>query len=175
MLLNIPETQTDKGSTMPQHSMRRKDRQISPEKSRDLLEQGEYLVLAVTDTDGLPYAVPLSYAVMNGLIYVHCAHEGKKIDALRHGNRVWLVVVGAVRAVYENNFSTFYESVMVDGTAQEVTGVEEKIAALTALAQKYLPEHLDKADVHIRKSLARTAVYAVTPLAVTGKAKKKNM
>ncbi len=158
---------------MPQQPMRRKDRRLDPQAGRELLERGEYLVLAVTDTDGSPYAVPLSYVMKDGLIYVHCAHEGRKINALRHADRVWLVVVGAVEAVYENNFSTFYESVMVDGTAREVTEAGEKIEALTALARKYLPAHLDKAENDIRRSLARTAVYAVTPLAVTGKAKQK--
>lgn len=44
-------------------------------------------------------------------------------------------------------------------------------ALLTRLAQKYLPDAMDKAPADIAKSLARTAVYGIKIELLTGKAK----
>ncbi|MCC8194066.1 MAG: pyridoxamine 5'-phosphate oxidase family protein, partial [Deltaproteobacteria bacterium] len=65
-----------------------------------------------------------------------------------------------------------YASVMVSGTAKAVTDADEKFRALYALAGKYLPDHLDKAERDIRASFARTAVYRLDIETMTGKAKQ---
>ena len=152
--------------------MRRKDRAMPEEDARNLLENGEYGVLSTVGEDGLPYGVPLSYVVIEDSLYFHCAHEGRKVDAVRAHPRVAFTVVGATRPVYAKNFTTYYESVMVSGTAEEVTGPAAKYEILTALAAKYLPEHMDKADADITRSLPRTAVYRIRIETLTGKAKR---
>jgi nitroimidazol reductase NimA-like FMN-containing flavoprotein (pyridoxamine 5'-phosphate oxidase superfamily) len=116
--------------------------------------------------------VPLSYLYKDGAVYFHCASEGRKIDNLRGNNAATFTVVGATRPVYDKSFSTYYQSVIVSGTVREMTGDADKYRILYALAEKYLPGHMDKADDAIRKALARTAVYVLEPESVTGKAKR---
>ncbi len=158
---------------MQARAIRRKDRQISHEECLELLRTGEYGVLATADAEGQPYAVPLSYVLMNGKIYFHCAHEGHKIDNLKQNPRVSLVVVGFTEPVYDKGFSTYFESVVVFGRVDEILDEAEKNDSLTALAKKYLPHDLDKLEENLNHYRLRTAVYALSPEIITGKAKKK--
>ncbi len=159
----------------PSCPMRRKDRALSHEESQVLLERGKYGVLALAEAgpEAWPYGLPLSYVLMDGAVYFHSALEGRKVRVLAENPRVCFTVVGDAEAFYERNFTTSYESVMLFGHAVLVEDAEEKYRALFRLAEKYLPEHRDKAEGDIRQSLARTAVYRIFPEAVTGKAKRR--
>jgi nitroimidazol reductase NimA-like FMN-containing flavoprotein (pyridoxamine 5'-phosphate oxidase superfamily) len=157
---------------MMERGMRRKDRAIGEREALELLGRGRYGVLATVGEEGEPYAVPLSYVFREGKLYFHCAPTGRKIDNLRYRSRVGFTVVGKVEPVFENNFSTNYESAMVSGTASEVADEKEKYAALYALAEKYLPEHLDKADAYIKRAFPDVAVYAIEIERTSGKARR---
>lgn len=158
---------------MPLGIIRRKDRRIGDEECRDLLRRGEYATLATVDAAGQPYATPLSYIHRDGGIYFHCALEGHKLDNLRHNPRACLSVVGGTEAFYGGGFSTVYESVVIFGTVREITDEAEKYAALYALAEKYLPEHMEHAEPDITKYGGRTLVFALTPETMTGKALRR--
>lgn len=154
-------------------SVRRKDRQIDPEESRALLDNGIYGVLATVGADGQPYAVPLSYVVFKDQIYFHCAHSGHKINNLANEPRVSFVVVGRAEAVYNGHYTTYYDSAMVFGRAREITDEDEKYAAIYALTKKYTPNAMNPADEYIKKHMKPMAIYAVTMDIVTGKANKE--
>ena len=153
-----------------EYAMRRKDRLQGEEENLALLDKAEYGVLALAD-GRWPYAVPLSFALMDGALYVHCAREGRKIDVLNANNRACFTVVGPTKPVYDHGFSTYYESVMVFGKIVSVEEKEEKTRALVALARKYLPGDMDKADGDIERSFKRTAVYRIAIEQMSGKAK----
>jgi nitroimidazol reductase NimA-like FMN-containing flavoprotein (pyridoxamine 5'-phosphate oxidase superfamily) len=152
--------------------MRRKDRNISQEECFALLERGQYGVLSTADENGLSYGVPLSYVFLGGNVHFHCAREGRKIDNLKANSAATFTVVGTVEPVFDKDFSTYYQSAIVSGAVREVADPLEKRAILYALAQKYLPAHLDKADNSINNAFSRTAVYTLILEHVTGKAKK---
>lgn len=158
---------------MAQGIVRRKDRQISPEESRAILERGDYGVLGTVDADGHPYVTPLSYIVMNDEIFFHSAREGHKITNLAADNRVSFVVVDRTETAYNGHFTAYYESVTVFGRAREVTDADEKYSALYALIKKYTPERLDKAADYIARHIKPTAVYAISLETVTGKANRE--
>ena len=155
------------------HPVRRKDRAITEEEARGVLERGEYGVLATCGHDGQPYGVPLSYVVMNGAVYIHCAQSGRKLDNIAANPAVSFTVVGPTKPVYDSGFSTYYESAVIFGKAREITDEKEKRESLMRLAEKYLPEDMDKAEAAITRSFSRTAVYAIAIETVTGKAKRK--
>lgn len=155
------------------HAIRRKDRAITEEEARSLLNSCEYGTLATVSADGQPYATPISYIVMNGTIYVHCAKMGHKLDNIAANPAVSFAVVGKTQPVFENNFSTYYESAVVFGKARHVTDEKEKWDSLMALAEKYLPDHMEHAEKYIQGSFAATTVIAISMDTVTGKAKKK--
>lgn len=120
------------------------------------MEKGEYGTLSTVGVDGQPYAVPLSYIVF------HCAHSGQKLDNIKNEPRVCFCAVGNTEPIYDKNFTTFYESVIVYGTASKAEK-EEKTDMLMLLAEKYLPNHMDKAPADIAKSLEHTAVCELLP------------
>lgn len=152
--------------------MRRNDRQRSESEALAILRNGEYGILATVDVDGQPYGVPLSYIARGGFVYFHCAHEGHKIDNLKLNPKASFTVVGRTRPVYDKNFTTMYESVVIFGEVAEIVDEREKYDILYALAEKYLPDYMDKAEGGIAKSLARTAVYGLSMDAVTAKARR---
>lgn len=152
--------------------MRRKDRLLSQEETMNLLSAGEYGVLSMIGDDNAPYAVPLSYTVDEGAIWFHCAQKGQKIDSLEQRPKVCFTVVGKTQPVYQDSFSTYYESVVVHGTAALVTDPEQKRHALRLLCEKYLPQHMDKFDGEMERTGGVTAVVRIAIDAVSGKAKR---
>ena len=149
--------------------MRRKDRAMPEADARRLLEGGEYGVLSTVGEDGLPYGVPVSYVLIGESIYFHCALQGRKLEHLNYNPAASFCVVWETCPVYENNFTTRYESVIAEGAARCVRDEGEKRRVLLALCEKYLPEHMDKAEGAIAASFAATAVYAVDIKSVSGK------
>lgn len=157
-----------------ERAMRRKDRAQGEAENLALLARAEYGVLALAD-GCWPYAVPLSFLLMDGALYFHCARDGRKVDVLAANTRGCFTVVGATEPVYDSGFSTYYESVMVFGRVTPVEESDEKTRALLALAEKYLPGDMDKAESNITHLFKRTAVYKMNMEQVTGKAKRARM
>lgn len=151
--------------------MRRKDREMDQSFALGIVDSCEYAVLSMVLGDGTPYGVPLTIAREGNSIYFHSAQEGKKADALRQCGRVSLACVGRTHRM-EYDFTTEFESAIVSGTAQELTGEEEKIHALRLICQRHTPKNMGAFDAAIAKSLHRTAVWRITIEDVTGKRKK---
>ncbi len=125
---------------MLEKPMRRKDRQRDASEARAILKNGEYGVLATADAGGQPYGVPLSYILKDDRIYFHSALEGHKIDNIKLNNKASFTVVGRTKPVYDKNFTTLYESVIVFGEVAEVTDDEVKYAVLHALCERKVPK-----------------------------------
>ena len=73
--------------------MRNIRRKTSYDKAREILMQADYGILSTTCGDGLPYGIPLCFALSGNSIYFHCATEGQKLDNLVHDSRVCLTAV----------------------------------------------------------------------------------
>jgi nitroimidazol reductase NimA-like FMN-containing flavoprotein (pyridoxamine 5'-phosphate oxidase superfamily) len=155
--------------------IRRKDRALTEDEALAVLDKCEYGVFSMVNEENEPYAVPISYVVMSGAVYVHCAAAGEKIDTLNANASVCFTVVGNTEPVYDGSFSTYYESCIVFGKARLVTDDAEKRDSLMLLAEKYLPGHMEKSEGYITKSWNRTAVYAIDIEQMTGKAKKRKV
>ena len=165
--------QANLNAVPPAVPMRRKEKTLSRDETMELLGRAEYGILAVGGDDAWPYAVPLSFVLMNDAVYFHCAREGRKADAMTRNNRVCFTVVGETQPVYDGSFSTYFESAVVFGRVVLVEEAREKTDSLMALALKYLPDDMDKAEGDINRFFARTAVYRISLDQVTGKAKRK--
>ncbi|MDZ4165887.1 MAG: pyridoxamine 5'-phosphate oxidase family protein [Smithellaceae bacterium] len=68
--------------------MRRRDREITDQAELEaILRTARICRLAMWDGEW-PYIVPLCFGYREGILYFHCAHEGKKIAILKKNNRV---------------------------------------------------------------------------------------
>jgi len=150
--------------------MRRSDRQLGEAEARDILERGAYGVLSTVSRDGVPYGVPLSYCVLEGAVYLHCAREGRKLDHLARDPRVSFCVVGVTRVLPEE-FGTLYESCVVEGVAHEAIGAEKQ-AALEGLLAKYSPDHVDEGLRYIDALRRETRVFRIDVASLSGKARR---
>ena len=149
--------------------MRNSKRKTTYEKARDILAQGIYGVLSCHCDDGLPYGVPLSYALSGNALYFHCALQGQKLDNLAHDDRVCFTVVTAAENC-PDALTFHYESAMAFGTAHLVYGEDERRAALELLCRKYGSERRKREGLDAAcPMLIHTAVVRMDIEYLTGK------
>lgn len=147
--------------------MRRKERQLSSEATIALLEKGEICHLALV-AQGEPYLVTMNYGYRGGVMYFHCAHQGRKMEILSNGSRVSFTVVPRhelVTAGAPCDYSMKYESVVGRGTVRFLEEREEKCQALDAVMAQYASGSFSYPEGVV----ARTSVFAVDVEELTGK------
>ena len=152
--------------------IRRQDRLLDEARAREILASAEYGILSMIDLDGKPYGVPVNF-VWDGddAIYFHCAPEGKKIDILECHDQVSFCVVGNVNLL-PSQFTTEYESIILDCEATICTSEEERVHALELLLRKLSPHNVEIGMKYALKSLSRTCIVRLDILTWSGKAKK---
>jgi hypothetical protein len=151
---------------------RRKDRALPEAEARGILARAEHGVLATVDADGQPYAVPLNHVLAGDALYVHCALEGHKLKNIAQEARVsYCAVLDA--EVDAEVLSTYYESAIVFGRAELVTGEAEKRQALELLVTRFCGAMDAKIDEYIGKMFARTAVIRIQIEEISGKAHRR--
>ena len=132
----------------------------------EVLDKAPYITVSFTRPDGNPYGVPLSLARTDDkTFYFHCAMEGEKLDCIAANPHVALSAVTKCAPTVgpkDGSFTLQYKSAMAIGVAELVTDRNEKIEALRAICQRFLPRHMDAFDAAIERSLARTAVVRIT-------------
>ena len=143
----------------------------------EVLDKAPYITVSFTRPDGSPYGVPLSLARTDDkTFYFHCALEGDKLDCIAANPMVALSAVTKCAPTVgpkDGSFTLQYKSAMAVGKAEVVTDRDEKIEALRAICQRFLPHHIFAFDDAIARSLERTAVVKITLTAPpTGKRKQ---
>lgn len=117
--------------------MRRSDREVPAEEAWQILTEAHTCHLGLI-SNGRPYVVPLSYAVIDGRIYIHSAREGEKLTAIAADPRVCV----EVEIVTEKPGDCYrFRSAIGFGTARLVADREAKRRALAAIAAKYEPQY----------------------------------
>lgn len=124
--------------------MRRKKQVLTLEENIQILNRGTSGVLAVSGDDDYPYAVPLSYVYHDNKIYFHCAKAGHKMDAIARNEKVSFCVIDKDQIVQEE-YTSYFRSVIVFGKARVLENEEEKRKAIEILAARYSP---DQEEVH---------------------------
>ena len=141
----------------------------------EVLDKAPYITVSFTRPDGTPYGVPLSLARTDEkTFYFHCAMEGEKLDCIAANPIVALSAVTKCAPTVgpkdgaptvgpkDGSFTLQYKSAMAVGKAEMVTNKDEKIEALRAICQRFLPKHMDAFDDAIARSLECTAVVKIT-------------
>ena len=172
--------------------MRRKDRQMPPQFAHQVIDKAPYGVVSMIDGDH-PYSVPLSIVRSGDVLYFHSAKQGRKVEVLARNANVTVVFVGdkgvpenyshdeleemnsdASKAVklISSVFTTEFESAIVTGVVKMVDDVDEKIAAMRLICEKYTPDKMKYFDTAIDAGLKRTYVYKVEIEGLSAKRKK---
>jgi len=151
--------------------MRRRDREIPLDEALAVLDSAEYGVLSLVDPQGKPYAVPVSFVRDDDHLIFHCATEGRKLDCIWHQPVVAFCAVGRTK-VLPGQFTTEYESVLIEGIAEIIDDEQQKIDDLLKLCEKYAPDESDAIEKMIDQYLHRTVVVEIRMTTITGKANR---
>lgn len=150
-------------------TLRRKDRALDREAALRALDESLWGTLSMCAPDGTPYGCALHFVRNGESLYFHAAEEGLKTELLRQNPRVCALFVREA-TVMEQKLTTHYVSVLVRGTAREITDGAEKCHALRLLCAKFAPSAAEHAESTIQSAAAHTAVWCVEITSVTGKA-----
>lgn len=152
------------------HPMRRKDKERDAAFAWQVLRDATYATLAMTDSDGAPYCVPVNHVAdeAGNAVYFHCAGAGRKWDILTKEPPVCLSAVSKAELI-PGELTTAYKSALVQGRAVLVQDTEEKMYALKLLVQALDPVSMERAVMCADKTMERTMIVKITPREVTGK------
>jgi len=145
--------------------MRRNDKEMSKEKTLELLIRGEDGILGTISDNGYPYTVVVNYVFLNNKIYFHCAKEGHKLDNIKRNEKVSFTVYDIVEVVGEK-LTTLYESLVVFGRAKVIDANRE---VLLALVNKYSNLDQDKILKMIDNEINITSLVEIEIDHITGK------
>lgn len=162
-----------------------------PTRGRDRAAYDQELVHAILDEayvchlgfvrDGAPVVLPTLYGRVGERLYVHgstgsrplrMAGDARKQEEAEPGLAVCLTVThvdGLVLARSAFHHSINYRSVVIHGTAHQVTDPEEKRTALDALVDHVVPGRSADSRPANAKELAATAVLSLDLAAVSAK------
>jgi uncharacterized protein len=120
--------------------MRRKDREIpDPAEMAAILAEANVCRIAMTDGDK-PYVVPLCFGFMDNTIWIHSAHEGKKIALLTKNPHCCVEVDtcgGPLPGEKPCRWEFRYKSVICTGNARIVDNNNEKRKGLNCIMEHY--------------------------------------
>lgn len=157
--------------------MRKASREMDSAWALEVMRKAPYITVSFTRADGTAYGVPLSLACTDvNTWYFHSALGGDKLEAIAAHPEVCLSAVTKCAPCVgpkDGSFTLQFRSAIAFGKAELVTDECEKIAAMRAICERFLPSHMDAFDASIERSLHRTAVVRITlTVPPTGKRKQ---
>ena len=124
--------------------MRRRDKEIGNYKEVEELLSNALVGRLGTCFDNIPYITPVNYVYDNDKIYFHSAHEGRKIENIRHNQQVCFEIDKMISVIPGRRMpcgsTTEYKSVILFGDIRVVDDIDEKTFVLNKLNEKYAPE-----------------------------------
>ena len=114
--------------------------------------------------DGQPYVIPINFARVGDTILLHGANSSRLIKHIQAGHPVCVEVTlvdGLVLARSVFNHSVNYRSVVLYGVGRAVEGNQEKLEALEAITEHFLPGRWREARLPNRKELNATSVVCI--------------
>jgi uncharacterized protein len=114
-----------------------------------ILDEGLICHVAYVDTEGSPRIVPTIHTRIEDTLYLHGSAANRTALALRDGAEVAVAVTivdGLVLARSAAKHSMNFRSVVLFGTAREVTDPDERLAVARAIVEHVVPGRAD----HVR-------------------------
>ncbi|MBQ9421260.1 MAG: pyridoxamine 5'-phosphate oxidase family protein [Lachnospiraceae bacterium] len=119
--------------------MRRFKQQIPEADCIDLLKKAPRGVLSLIGDGGYPYGIPVNFVYEDGDIYIHCAGEGHKIDAIKACDKASFCVLDEGTQL-EGDWDWLFHSVICFGRIREIEDRDEVLRKAALLGDKYFKE-----------------------------------
>jgi len=149
--------------------MRRADKQITDiEVLNEILDKSHLCRLGFVD-NGEAYIVPVNFAHSGGIIYIHSAPKGRKIEIIKSCKRVNFEMeldYSIIESEIPCGWTEKYRSLMGRGIIEIETDISSKKAGLDLIMRKYGAAMELSYDENI---LSRMVILKLTIESVTGK------
>lgn len=125
-----------------------------------ILDEGLYCHVGFV-IDGQPYVIPTIHARVEDCLYIHGSSASRMLRTLKEGVQMCVTITildGIVLARSAFHHSMNYRSVVVLGTAREVTNSEEKYSALKAIVDHVAPNRWPDVRWPTEQELKATSV-----------------
>ncbi|MCG8698501.1 MAG: GNAT family N-acetyltransferase [Bacteroidales bacterium] len=149
--------------------MRKQNQEITDKNIlEEILSESHLCRLAMVD-NGKPYLLPFNYGYADNTIYMHCAHEGRKIDILRENPHVCFEITQTSELIKGDSackWSELYRSVVGEGIIDIITGFDQKKKILEIImAHNGAPELTNFED----KQVEATTILQLNIQSISGK------
>ena len=152
--------------------MRRKDRALTAEETREVIDKGEFGTLSTVSPEGIPYGTPMNYVYDGEYIYMHCSPaEGHKLTNIKHNNNACFSIVYTTE-LQPAQYSTKYRSAILFGKCVLVDNEEEKRKGLEMIVRKYSPDFIPGGLDYIARDGHKPGMIRFEIESMTGKGKK---
>ena len=149
--------------------MRRNKQQLSEDRCRELLRILPRGVLAFSESEGYPYAVPIDFYFdgEKNVIYFHGAKEGKKSELVAQEPKVCFV---AYNDGYrkEDDWALTIDSIIVYGRIHIVEDIDESLEVLKNMGRRYFPDKAE-GEAAAERNKGKALCYYMTIDTITGK------
>jgi uncharacterized protein len=118
-------------------------RQITLQSSmEEIIAKCLYCSMAMVDQNNQPYVLPMNFGYADGVVYLHSAPEGKKINIMRNNSNVCLSFSADLELRHQNkdvacSYGMKYRSVLIYGKVEFIDDPEEKRRVLDILMKHY--------------------------------------
>lgn len=108
----------------------------------DIIKRCKVCNVAMVDSDGMPYVLPFNFTYNEGVLYLHSAPEGKKIDILNQNPNI-CVSFSTDHAMHHQNeevacsYSMRYRSVLIYGKVHFIEDIKQKEDVLNKMMAHY--------------------------------------
>lgn len=146
---------------------------LSKSQIDEFLATAHSAAFATVDENGYPYNVPVNFIWQDDKLYIHGRATGTKTVNCEMNTKVGILIHQMGELEYDPNqeracaVMVHYTSVIIKGDIRRLENPEEKEKILWDIVGKYTPV-LAKASMS-DADVAKTAVYEITPVSVTGK------
>ena len=145
--------------------MRRLRQELPKEECEKILNKATAGVLSVMGDGGYPYGVPMSYVYAEGKLYFHSAVEGHKLDAIAKEDKCSFTIIDQDE-IHPDEYTSYFRSVIAFGRMRIFDKMEDIIAGLRILGERYNPGDHAGLQHEIGESVAMPGGISRTRVAV---------
>lgn len=109
---------------------------------KEIIDKCEVCYLGMVDQQGLPYVLPFNFGYEDGIIYLHSAQTGRKMDVLKNDPNVCVAFSTDHKLFFRHenvacSYGMDYRSVLAFGKIVFIEDYDEKVKVLNIIMRKY--------------------------------------
>lgn len=108
----------------------------------EIINKCQVCYVSMVDENNLPYVVPFNFGYNNGVVFLHSAQKGLKIDILKKNPAVCIAFTTDHQLRYQSekmacSYSMKYRSVLAFGKVEFFDDMDQKVELLNTVMSHY--------------------------------------